>query len=569
MQRRESRTLTNWSSSGDYGKLKVSPERIAIGYQLPKQASLPKLKSTSMNFKNSPIYHELFGNRPSQPSVLTAQGNTSTTRYPPLGTAQPQGGATKSQQELSEREWTHKTLPGHNNQFNLTLRDKQTSLAERLGEHTRHPSEKSSSLTQRLRSKCPSIGENYSKIKLCTVTDRDMLLLTQAREEKTRRDVKKSARVKGHVEARVKTVKKYFKNYDGFLKEEGIDGKIEIELLVLFQALNCVCLSKTFSTLKVIETFMLLYDHHFQSLLENDSDEASAKIIDRLKDFLSRAKAGAFELEVTEDELFHRFTSLKGPKRPFLNADNFFKVKSIDAIVLTYLFLEYRMSLNLRDFKKLMSQVSIKVDSIDPALVIDTPERDAESEEDLRTAEQKLRDEAESKKQQLRDDLAKLRKEIQVSKQGIIDLGGETTYSSKYLKCIEVCLNNRDLLFDMEVDQFDKMVDLQMPLHQAPRDDLIEDANRQVFLQLIKVRDLFADQIENEGAQLKKELDLFYNPVEDIASLSQSLADSSYDDTEEKPIESPNEPSVPEREQGPTEVELTGLGVLPALESQA
>lgn len=539
--RRESKTLTNWSSSGDYGKLKVNSDEIVIGYQLPRGVSLPKVKTASMNFKNSPIYHELFGNRSSQPNIIIKKDQPTSSGNLPVVYPKTHVPSIRSQQELSEKERTHKSDWDNATRFNATLRDKQSLTTEKVGEPSKFPSEKSAggSVSHRIRSKCPSIGENYSKIKLCTVTDRDFVLLTQAKDEKTKRDVKETLKVKSQVEGRIKLIKNYLKDYDTFLREESISESLQLELLVIFQDVNCVCLQRIFSTIKVIETFMVLYDHHFQNLQEVSSEEISAKIIDRLKEFLSRAKSGAFELEVTEFELFQKFMNLKGPKRPFLNSDQFFKTKSIDSIVLTYLFLEYRMSLNLKDFRKLMSQVSIKVDNSNMIQVIDQFDPQDQEEQDMRTEEQKKRDEAEAKKKQLADDLARLRKEIQISKQGIIDMGGETTYSSKYLKCIEVCLNNKDLLFDIEADAFDKMVDLQMPQLQIPREHEadLDDKNRQAFLKMVTIRDLFADHVENEGAQLKKELDLFYNPVEDFGSMTEENEDSDDDETEEKVTE--------------------------------
>ena len=537
MKRKASHTLTKWSSSGEYSKLKMGQDDIVMEYHANRQMSLPKVKTLSLNFQSSNSYHDIFKNRPSQPYTTVYKDHAVSSNNLPTIRSVNNRPTIHSHKDFSEKERSHKSISEHYTKFNVNFRDKVNPVwptTERGMEPSKNISEKSAtSLTHRIRSKHPSIGENYSKIKLCTVTDNDMILLTQAREEKTRRDLKETIRVNGHVESKIRMVKDFFHNYDSFFKENDIKDEINLELAVLYKEVNIVCLQRIFSPLKIIEIFMVLYDLHYQNMLQANTDENSAKIIDRIKDFFWKAKRGAFEVEITEPELFRRFSDVQGAKRTFLSFETFFKVKSIDALVLTHLFLEYKVALSLKDFRRMMSQLSCKPEQGDLKSLNSIQIPHEPSEEDLRTAEQKLKDEAEQKKKQLKEDLERLKKDIQTSKQGIVDLGGHIGYSSKYLKCIEVCLNNKEILFDIESEEFDRMADMNMPFMPPPKFESEEevDEKRRIFMPMIRLRHLFSDQVQNEGAQLKKELDLFYQPVEDHMSVSVNPSDSIDDDS--------------------------------------
>ena len=87
---------------------------------------------------------------------------------------------------------------------------------------------------------------------------------------------------------------------------------------------------------------------------------------------------------------------------------------------------------------------------------------------------------------------------------------GKLTYYSPHLKRIELCLDNKDSLFSMRPELFDRIVDLQ-PAQLDPQ--LLEDhpllgEKKQVYFELLGLRQHFRAAIRDLGPDLQFDLDL-------------------------------------------------------------
>lgn len=75
----------------------------------------------------------------------------------------------------------------------------------------------------------------------------------------------------------------------------------------------------------------------------------------RLKSFFIKLKAGALEINLESEESYARFKEITDASRPFLSCDRFLKATKIESIVLSYLFLEYRLKVDYNTLNKAIS----------------------------------------------------------------------------------------------------------------------------------------------------------------------------------------------------------------------
>lgn len=383
-----------------------------------------------------------------------------------------------------------------------------------------------------------TIGESYNNINFVTVQDNDGLLMTQAKEEKTRRDKRTYKRKEFRLASRINSIKQHLKSQDNFLKIEKIGSSIQLELIVNYGAnRDYIYLQKVCATASVIETFLTLYNFHFQSLTtKHITEDMSIKVLDRLKDFLRKCSKGAFEIEINNPEIIKTFSECTKFRRNFLNSEEFFTAKPIEGMALSYLFLEYKLAANLLEYRRMVNQLSVKFENLSEDN--DYPSKEGE-QVDLRTDEQKKKEDQDAQNSEMKENLKKLRLEIMSNREGIVDKGGELGYFSKYLKRIEMCLQNKDELFSLERDDFDKMIDLQVPYIKPEnfQADIVDDPmKRKIYLELVDLRNMFNDEIHNEVANLASDLDLYAyaDQIEQVSVTKEDTESISSSITEEK-----------------------------------
>jgi hypothetical protein len=526
MNKSQQKLFNRNAINGELGGLRFGPELI-----MPMKAgiSLPKLKAGS----SIDLTHQRSLDQNSQSQTYAAreartQRDTRKGGLPSIKSIDNLPAARKTYSRIPHeslsKEFSNKTKSGMDQKkFNLTLSSfdklKDTLTERHFNKETSIPVTGSGlNIKRKKPDRFQAIADGYSKINFITVPDYDGPLLTQAREEKTRRGYKQVQKVGSRLQGRIEFIKKYFKNYDVFLADLGIGDTLKIELLVCHSNYDQVCLQKLTSTMKVIETYLTLYSFNFQNLASNLTDEMTTKIINRLKRFLWKSVHGAFEIKIEDREVFESFQQIQQSRRTYLHSDQFFLTQSIESMVLSYLFLEYKLTTNLRDFKHMMSQLSVKVDMMHD----DEPKPEVKEEEgDLRTDEQKTKDEKVAKELQIKESLAQLRRQIMDGKQGVVDKEGQMGYFSKYLARIEVCLQNKDELFEIERDDFDKMLDMDPVVHKESTDDVeagLDPYKRKIFKDLLELRDVFIDELANRD-------DLGIYEYEDAPIISDSEKD--------------------------------------------
>jgi len=374
--------------------------------------------------------------------------------------------------------------------------------------------ELSSGLTNRSKSfrSRHNIAESYSKIRLVNIQDNDRVLMTQARIEKTKRENIGERKQGTFVKRRIDKAKHYLMHEDPYLAENLILESVKLQAVVSFSKEEFVCLERTVSVAKVIENFIHLYVIHFENERHLKVTENSEnKLYDRVKLFLTLAKSSAFEIKVTTQEQFTRFLEVDSIKRPFLEADTFFETKSLEAIVLTYLLLDYKISRSLQEFKRLASQLDLLTDN-----EVETQEKQqqtfqkqASMQEEARSEQQKILDQIKERNDNLKERVAKMREDMRRTREGITERG-DFSYNSKYLKMITMCLENKDELFVMDEAIFDKMIDFRQPQLQHNLDFALMQPDRaKVYKQLLTLREIFADEVMYFGNDLKSDLGLF------------------------------------------------------------
>ncbi len=349
------------------------------------------------------------------------------------------------------------------------------------------------------------IGESYSHVKLKNVRDNDIFLLTQARQEKAKRAQPANQRLAAWINKRINRTK-FDIIEDGILEKLNIVDVTLIKLLVSNEA-QCefLCLEKTVATAKVIENFVILYHLRQECSTVQSNAENHYKLIPRLKSFLTRSTQGAFEIKMDSEESLKLFRGLEESKRPFLDADEFFATTSIEAIVLSYLFLEYKATFERSAFKIIASQLSLNIDDeeTDPQDL----EKVNRSPEDLRTAEQKALDELAARNQELNQKIAKMRAELLQARN---EENGELSYNSKYLKMIEMCLGSKDILFDMNQNTFDTMIEMKRPYVERAlySHNGMSVPAKNLFIELMSLRQTFGEENRTLGNKLRNELEL-------------------------------------------------------------
>lgn len=410
------------------------------------------------------------------------------------------------------------TFPGtvlHGSSLELTARELQFSQMQNKGlleETTLTRGMNTSSImnattlrTGRQPSRRQLVGEGYSQLRLCSVRDNDIFLLTQARQEKTKRMQHEGQRLAAWVKQRVAKVKAELEK-DRFLEEFRLSDTLKIMLLVSNEELcEFICLEKMVATAKAIEHFVVLYHLRQECTTVQSTRVNNLKLIQRLKEFLCKSRKGAFEIKVDSEASLQLFRDLTECKRPFLDTEDFFPTSPIEAIVLSYLFLEYKVSFEKSTFNRMASQLSLNLYDDEDQKANDSNDGPV----DTRTAEQKALDELNFRNQELNKRIIKMRAELLQTRVSLEE-NGEFIYNSKNLKIIEMCIANKDILFDMNGNTFDTMLELTRPVIDKAlySQHGMSVKAKNLFLELMSLRQIFSEENRTMGNKLKNELEI-------------------------------------------------------------
>src|SRR3990167_1593448 len=105
-----------------------------------------------------------------------------------------------------------------------------------------------------------------------------------------------------------------------------------------------------------------------------------------------------------------------------------------------------------------------------------------------------------------------------------VSSNGDFEYSSKFLNTINLCLQNKDIIFDMDAGLFNQMAQMDMP--EVDSNNLIpvtdsKDAIRpEFFNSLLKLKEFLGKEIRYTGKSLEKDLGLEEN-VKDMYNYSE------------------------------------------------
>ncbi len=362
------------------------------------------------------------------------------------------------------------------------------------------------------RSRASKLAECYAKIHFFSIKEKDSLLLTQAKLQKEKRDRGAGASPRtDFIKNRLCFVGQFLKQYRDFFDSHHIAASVCVQLLVTHAAGDFVCLEKSFSTAKLVEHFVIIHHLHFDSHPETETDLRKSRLIERLQGFLEKAARGALEIALADRQQFERFTRLTNERRAFLSADCFARVRGFEAFLLAYLFLEYAIQVTPEDIRRIFLRIDLRELERDlPRLTLDVREDRSESSQlPSRDTNQPPSKKADVFTKRVLQHLKKIEKNA--SKQRLtFDADGKMTYYSPHLKRVEVCLDNKDSLFSMSADLFNQIVDLK-PSQLNP--ELIEEnpligEKKQIYFELLGLRQHFRDAIRELGPDLQYDLDL-------------------------------------------------------------
>lgn len=386
--------------------------------------------------------------------------------------------------------------------------------------------------------KAHNLGVSYSRINFCQVGSDYGLLMTQAREEKSKRShVKRKGQEREQDETlemnpslhqsnqggvglsrgviiRLKMVKQFVKEYLDNQQEGGGGQKhkneiVTIHLVVSKSQTDFICLEKSFSLLKLLESYVMLYQVYFErSAPESTSLENDYRLFERIQGYLKKIQESNLEIRLTEEETFQQFAQLEPERRPFLENKYFQKIRGIDAIATSYMFLEYKPEvLEPQNLYAYLSRVGKDLE--------EPSEKDESVEES--GADQPLDSEEmeaqllERKNKEIEENIKKMRAETLKNRQGLHELGDKVIYNSELLRRIDVCLKNKEILFDIDSDTFNKMVDMEgMPEKPKPDKNSTEDMihKHNVYFDLVNMRDFMNNQCHEMGNDLQNKLNL-------------------------------------------------------------
>ena len=215
-------------------------------------------------------------------------------------------------------------------------------------------------------SRASRLGESYSKINFVIVKDTENALLTQARINKSKRNLaslqreRKDTKCKlsRYLKVRLEVVKTFLAENKGFLEECEISKSVTIKLVVCFANQELVCLQKTFSTQKLIENYFIIHHVHQEKNELDNSEDKIEQLKLKMRGFLLRVVMGSFEIWPNNVETFEKLSELVNERREFLDASNYYKVRGFEGICLIYMFLYYKISVSVEEMETTLQRIN-------------------------------------------------------------------------------------------------------------------------------------------------------------------------------------------------------------------
>ena len=396
-----------------------------------------------------------------------------------------------------------------------TMRDRENGPDDFIPHHLKHKIRRT------------PMSESLSTMHIRKVEpSNDGALMTQAKLEKAKRTNISHRKTGSHLRMRAEYLKRVLLEFDHFLPTLRLGQTLKIQLVVNHQYCEFCCLERTVSVSKLIEQFLVVYHMKFEGEKMRTGEEGQQKLLQKLKHFLSTCTTHAFDMSTDSEDVFLQFKNLDQFQRDFSDAENFHRASGLECLLLNYLFLEYKVE--PREESTVQTSPSLRsANSME--LYSDREHRDREPSYPRSLAEvvehagshvsedtestQKLSP-AEAAAKNLQDRMQTLNELIQKSKGEIklmragVNANGEFVYSSKFLNTINLCLQHKDILFDMDRKMFDEMAEIGIA---APDRGQLDDAEQQrpeLFEGLLRMRELLSREIRFTGKALEKDLGL-------------------------------------------------------------
>ena len=370
------------------------------------------------------------------------------------------------------------------------------------------------------RSKATRLKLSYSKINFYTVKDNDLFVLTQAPKPKPDPQQHSSLppnqpRQTGALKSRLLLAKSALAGDPDFADLQ-LSDTFALRLITLQEdKQGLACFEKSIPTAKLVENYAVFHHLHFDSCFLAPTPDKSSRFLKKLKCFLQKGLQGAFEIHSLTPRLRGRFDSLLQAKRPYLQSTQSFTVHHFEQLLLLFLFLEYQSSMTLDKINQIIdrlkneeaqnealpkNQLSIKeLPDFERNLELQPPQLD------LANRERRILENANRllgpKPQTLQRNASNRSKNPE--DEGFV-------YHSTHLKRIDMCLENQDILFDMDAPVFNRLLDLKdFDANQevVARYPMAEE-KKKMYFDLIAVRSIMRDQVKTVGNDLIDALDL-------------------------------------------------------------
>lgn len=476
-------------------------------------------------------------------------------KLPPLHRYYPSEGAFLQGNTIPAGYHTTNSFGGTRSQTEKQEWSAQPKPSETFGQRTKNEDFVPHHLKHKFR-KNP-IGESYNQIHIKKIEpSNDGALMTQAKIEKSKRTKIGHRKVLSYLRNRADFIKHTIMKCDSLLSSLRLTKTIKIQLVLNFQLCEFCCLERTVSISKLIEQFIVVYHMNFEGEKVRMGDSGQEKILLKLKEFLTVCATHAFEMSTDSEEVFQHFSRLSQFQRVFCDAEHFHKANPLECVLLNYIFLEYKVepreestvqtSPSLRSGRstEMQSEVGILELSYPRSLaeIVEPTHSEHSGEEDPEEYQQRIQEEAANNLQQrmkeLNETIQKSKGEIKLMRAGV-NSNGDFEYSSKFLNTINLCLQNKDIIFDMDAGLFNQMAQMDMPEVDSnnliPVTDSKDTIRPEFFNSLLKLKEFLGKEIRYTGKSLEKDLGLeesakdMYNYSEDSGVYESSTIQQSDD----------------------------------------
>lgn len=370
------------------------------------------------------------------------------------------------------------------------------------------------------RSRASRLKLSYSKINFYSVKDNDLFVLTQMPRAKPEQPEASSfqpnqGRQTGALKARIRFAVSAV-GEDREFSDLQLTDILHLRLVVMQEDKQGLsCFEKSIPTAKVVENYTIFHHLHFDNACLTSSPDKTRRFLKKLKAFLQKGLAGAFEISSLTPSLKDKFASLQQSKRPFLESSRSFAVHHFERLLLFYLFLEYQSSMTVEKINQ----------------VIDRLKKEEAEKESLLKKQLSIKElpdferSPELPSDQL--DIADREKKILADAQRLLELAPQTlhkmasskrrnpedegfVYHSINLRRIELCLEHQDILFEMDAPVFNRLLDLKdfdADQELVARYPMAEE-KKQIYFDLIALRSIMREQNKTVGSDLIDALDL-------------------------------------------------------------